>query len=62
MRLLPSMPTGTAPTIVDATATAVNMPLDPAQSKLSVALARSGPTLPAAPDVTGLVQYEILAF
>ena len=59
--LLPPTPTGTAPSIVDATATAVNMPFDPAQSKQSVALARSGLIIPAAPEVTGLVPYEILA-
>ena len=58
MILLPSTPTGTAPSTVDATATAVNMLLDPEQS---VALARSAPTLSAAPEVTGLVQYGILA-
>ena len=55
------MPTGTATSIVDVTATAVNMPLDPAQSEQNVALARSGPTLPAAPEATGLVQYGDLA-
>lgn len=61
MILLPSTPMSTAPSTVDATATAVNMLLDPAQVKQSVALARSAPTLSAAPDVTGLVQYGILA-
>lgn len=55
MTLLPSTPTGTAPSIVDATATAVNMPLDSAQIKESVASARPGPTLPAAPEITGHV-------
>ena len=61
MTLLPSTPTGTAPSIVDATATVVNIPLDPAQIKQRVALARSGPTLSAAPEATGIVQYGILA-
>lgn len=55
MTLLPSRPTSTAPSVVDATATAVNIPLDPARIKQSVALARSGPILPAAPEVTSLV-------
>lgn len=55
MILLPSTPTGTAPSIVEATETAVNILLDPAQIKQSLAFARSGPTLPAAPEVTSLV-------
>ena len=63
MILLPSTPTRTAPGTVDATATAVNMPFDPAQVKQNVALARSAPTLvvSAVPEVTGLEQYGILA-
>lgn len=55
MILLPSTLTGTAPSIVEATETAVNILLDAAQIKQSLAFARSGPTLPAAPEVTSLV-------
>ena len=55
MTLLPPMSTPTAPSIVEATATAVNILSDPAQIKQNLALAGSGPTLPAAPEVTGLV-------
>ena len=61
MILLALTLTGTASSTVDATATAVKMLLDPAQIKQNVALARSAPTLSAAPEVTGLVQYGILA-
>lgn len=54
-----STPTGTAPSTVDATATAVTVLLDAVPTQGSaVALKRSGPTLPAMPEITGLVQLE----
>ena len=55
MTLLPSMPTGTIPHVVDATATAVKIALDHVLLMIVVALCCSGAIFSAAPEVTGLV-------
>ncbi|KAL8836526.1 MAG: hypothetical protein Q9170_002881 [Blastenia crenularia] len=54
-----SAPSVIAPSIVDAIATTVIMPVNTVKSERIVALARSGPTLPAVPEFTGLARAGI---